>query len=753
MADRVTRFNVQFEVSGDGRVRASFDELERGSKRARDAANEVGRDWEAVGRRIGSAIRVGAAALGTAFVGAMGLVIKSTIEAEQVQAQLEARLRSTGGAAGLTRDELLSMASGLQNVTTIGDEAIVSAQNLLLTFTKIGRDVFPDALETVLDMSIAMDQGLKESAIQLGKALNDPIQGITALTRVGVQFTDAQKEQIEAMVEAGNVADAQRVILAELETQMGGSARAARDTLGGAFTALQNAAGDLLEGDSGGDGIRGVTRAVNDLTDILQDPATREAFAGMVSGIVSVTEALAVMAVESANAWEAMQRWTTFSFGGTRQITDLQQIRFEMEKVQGVIDEIDNGPTLDNYIIPGLNVLQSVQRDAAVKRLVELRELQEKSLLLFGDPGIEQGNTTQSSTSIKSSDPRFANVNAQAESRGTEENTRTKRTNTAATRENREEKELQRRAEAALSAEIAEVNRIIDDQVEEYQRLAEAEREAQQQKADYIQALRDEYNLRNLNNAEARTAIDLARLAAPATAEEAAEILRLNQAMEQQERNIDFMDTFRDGLVDLGQTAVYNFGKAGDAAKQFIDTLASLITQRILERWVEQLFGSRGSTGAQSGGGGLINGILGALFGGGGGGASAGSLQGFGNNVDNFTGGASRGGGGGGWLGTAISFVAGLFGGGLAGGGPTQAGRLYRVNEVRPEVYEFGDQAYLMAGGRNGRVVPNPSFVGAGGGDTYNVNVTVPQGTRRWTATQMANETVAGINRSARLRG
>src|SRR6185503_5795133 len=104
-------------------------------------------------------------------------------------------------------------------------KVIQGGENLLLTFTNIGEDVFPSAVKAMNDMAVAMAEGdvsavdLKGSAIQLGKALNDPVKGITALTRVGVTFSDQQKKQIKDFVEQGRVADAQRVILAELEKE------------------------------------------------------------------------------------------------------------------------------------------------------------------------------------------------------------------------------------------------------------------------------------------------------------------------------------------------------------------------------------------------------------------------------------------------------------------------------------------------------------------------------------------------------
>ncbi len=272
-----------------GKTATATEKLEREAQQLERQAHKLGKVW---GTMLG-VISAGA------LIKTFNSVIEATIEQERVIRQLEQRLVSTKGASGLMRDELVKMAGALQGVTTYGDEAIIGAENLLLTFTRIGRDVFPDALETVLDMSTAMGTDLKSSAIQLGKALNDPIEGVTALSRVGVQFSESQRKVIEEMVKTNQIAKAQELILGELETQMGGSARAARDTLGGSIQALKNAFGDLLEGDSGGDGVRGTTKAINDLTETLSSQQTKDSFAALANGIVGISGAL----IESINWW------------------------------------------------------------------------------------------------------------------------------------------------------------------------------------------------------------------------------------------------------------------------------------------------------------------------------------------------------------------------------------------------------------------------------------------------------------------
>lgn len=163
---------------------------------------------------------------------AIGSVVSSFVEADQSQRQLEARLKSTNNAIGMTSKELIELSTNLQNVTTFGDEAVLSAENMLLTFTKIGSDVFPQATEAVLDMATALGGDAASNAKLLGKALNDPTEGLTALRRAGVQMTDAQQAQIQSLWDMGDAAGAQAIVLGVLSEKIGGSARAAAEGSG-----------------------------------------------------------------------------------------------------------------------------------------------------------------------------------------------------------------------------------------------------------------------------------------------------------------------------------------------------------------------------------------------------------------------------------------------------------------------------------------------------------------------------------------
>jgi hypothetical protein len=131
--------------------------------------------------------------------------------------------------------------------STFSHDAVLQAENLLLTFTSIGKDIFPQATKTVLDMSTALGQDLKSSSIQLGKALQDPVMGVTALRRVGVNFTKSQQEMIGVLVKTGHSLEAQKIILAELANEFGGSALAQTKTFSGQMKMMKNDLDDVKE--------------------------------------------------------------------------------------------------------------------------------------------------------------------------------------------------------------------------------------------------------------------------------------------------------------------------------------------------------------------------------------------------------------------------------------------------------------------------------------------------------------------------
>jgi hypothetical protein len=222
------------------RVGADTSQLNKNLGEARKSIAKNTREIQNLGRNLTVGVTAPLAIMGATSVQAFR-------EQNKAIAQVEAGLKSTAGQVGFTSQELQKMASDLQNKTLFGDEVILKdATAQLLTFTNISGQNFARTQQAALDLATRLDGDLKGASIQLGKALNDPVANLSALSRSGIQFSEEQKAVIKSLTETGNLAEAQTLILDELNKQYGGSAEAAAEADGG-FTQLANSFGDLQE--------------------------------------------------------------------------------------------------------------------------------------------------------------------------------------------------------------------------------------------------------------------------------------------------------------------------------------------------------------------------------------------------------------------------------------------------------------------------------------------------------------------------
>jgi hypothetical protein len=227
-------------------VTGALNDLEQDAKR-------VSENSEAhITNRFGGAMKLLgglAVSAGAALVTMIGQGVAGAMEAEAAAAQLDAVIKSTGNAAGVSKEALKAYADQMQLNTKFTAEQVTATQSMLLTFTNIGASggIFDQATQAAIDMAAALGGEAKDKALLLGKALNDPVQGVSALTRVGVTFSESQKEVIKKLAETGNVAGAQKLILAELSKEFGGSATAAGKTMAGQLAIAKNAFGEVTE--------------------------------------------------------------------------------------------------------------------------------------------------------------------------------------------------------------------------------------------------------------------------------------------------------------------------------------------------------------------------------------------------------------------------------------------------------------------------------------------------------------------------
>jgi hypothetical protein len=154
-------------------------------------------------------------------------------ETEEALAKVNAALASTKGIAGESAERLEDVAKALEGKVLFSGPQIADAQSMLLTFTAIRGEIYEKTLPAITDFATRFKMDLPEAANMLGKALNDPLKGMTRLQRQGVVFSASQKELIKNFMETGQIAKAQKVILGELSTEFGGLAEAMTKTSAG----------------------------------------------------------------------------------------------------------------------------------------------------------------------------------------------------------------------------------------------------------------------------------------------------------------------------------------------------------------------------------------------------------------------------------------------------------------------------------------------------------------------------------------
>jgi hypothetical protein len=219
-------------------------------KDMRRSLNRTGGAFEAVGKSLAVGVAAGVAAsiialnkLKNEFVDSLGLAAVQ----EAAEIKLGGVIKATGEAAGFSIGELKKYASELQDLTAVGDEVTLTNMGILASFKQIKGDQFKGAIKSAIDMSKVLDQDLKTSVLAIGKALNDPVAGMGALSRYGIAFTEAEKVMIKSMVESGSIMEAQGLIIDKLNGKFAGVAEELRNSVPGAWDAAKGAYADMLE--------------------------------------------------------------------------------------------------------------------------------------------------------------------------------------------------------------------------------------------------------------------------------------------------------------------------------------------------------------------------------------------------------------------------------------------------------------------------------------------------------------------------
>jgi len=222
-----------------GEFRSGLSATEKELRASTKRIENIGKSMGDIGKKLSIAVTLPLAAMAVSS-------IKAAAESQEAIGQVNAALKSMGDGAQRTSDQLSGLATGIMRKSLYDDDDILRKVTAnMLTFGNVASTQFDRAQQAAVDLAARMGTDLQSAALMVGKALNDPVKGINAMKRVGIQFTDQQIAQVEAMAKVGNMAGAQTIMLAELERQFGGSAAAMRAA--DPFAALQMSWADFQE--------------------------------------------------------------------------------------------------------------------------------------------------------------------------------------------------------------------------------------------------------------------------------------------------------------------------------------------------------------------------------------------------------------------------------------------------------------------------------------------------------------------------
>lgn len=218
-------------------VTAEVDKAVKNLNQLDQKTQKTTSDFETLGKAIGAAF------LAKEVIDFGKASVRASEDARQKVSLLKTTIEATGAAAWTSIDAMAQMSKELSDATNYSVSEIQSMQTVLLGFKNITGDTFEEASGAIMDMATVMGMDLKSAVQTVGKALDDPINGIDSLKRQGFAFTDSQKSMLKAMVATGNQAGAQKLILDELSTTYGGAAKAAQTS----FAKMEHAMDELKE--------------------------------------------------------------------------------------------------------------------------------------------------------------------------------------------------------------------------------------------------------------------------------------------------------------------------------------------------------------------------------------------------------------------------------------------------------------------------------------------------------------------------
>lgn len=220
-----------------------------------DSAESSGSRIDAMGEIMTGALRaVGSAAVELAAAGVQAILgfatdsFQGALEADQGMARLRNTIAATGEAAGLTADEANDLAQQYKGLFGANDDLVLSVQEMALRMGTVSEEEMPQFIETVANLAAATGQDAVSAARMLGMAYEDPMAAMGRFKRMGIVFNDDLQAQIKKMVEAGDAAGAQALMMQRVNEATSGAAQTMANTASGQLAIFNETIADAGEG-------------------------------------------------------------------------------------------------------------------------------------------------------------------------------------------------------------------------------------------------------------------------------------------------------------------------------------------------------------------------------------------------------------------------------------------------------------------------------------------------------------------------
>ena len=566
-------------------ARRDLDRLPRSARNAERSVQSLTRQAQGMGRQFGQLqatisrfipfLAGGLTAAG--LTRAATSAVQAFAEFERQQLTTQQVLRATGGAAGRTAEQIEMLAQSIAAATLTSETEVRQAAQQLLTFRSVATESFDRTLRAAQDLAAVGFGSITSNAVALGRAMEDPTQGLTLLRRAGISFTQSQRDMINALMDSGRELEAQALILDQIEAQVGGAGAAAGGGLSGAYDALSQAVANFT---------RQTGAQIAALLELESVMSSIAGFLGRRTGSPDIP------ALHS----EVQQ--------------DLQETRALIRE----LEERGQGDPMERANV-ARDLIQKRELEARLTRELSVLELELERTRIQGAEAADQAEAAAAARRAERFESTISNLNDEREALSLSNEERRIRQELARAGVDRESEEGQQIA-AKVEAMFRE-QEALRGTAESRRGAASASREQADAAAEVIRRLEEEIMMHGMSEQARRTYQELQRAGVELYSEEGQRIADLVEQLQQlEEQNgrtgqsgIDMANRFG-GAMSNAFSGLVN---GSNSAEQAISSLLNSLNSMLMNEVFQMLFSPQGAGGPI---GGFFQSLLGGLSGG-----------------------------------------------------------------------------------------------------------------------------------------